>query len=125
MTDPRMRTVLAIVIISGTAVAAPCPRDALYPAAVPWIPCPRLVIPSPCHWCPKGDVRVDVTYDAAAPADLGKAMTAALAKPWVLDSSTTKDGIVNLVAHEPHHHLWIRIAPAAKGATMHVELSDR
>ena len=127
MTVAGMRRSMLAYALAFTAAdaRAACPRDPLYPAAVPWIPCPTLVMPSPCHWCPKGDVHIDATYDGVGGADLAKKVTAALGRPWTIDSDTAIQGGANLVAHDPHHHLWIRITATAKGSTMHVELSPR
>ena len=126
MTDPGMRSALALAIVLIAAPSrAACPRDPLDPAAVPWIPCPVRVLPSPCLWCPAGDIRVDLTYDHATPAALGDAIAAALHAPWTIDSHTDANGAANLVAHDPHHHLWVHVTPTANGAMMHVDVSRR
>jgi len=83
---------LSLVLVSAAA-AAPCARDPQIPAALPVVACPKLVVPSPCHWCPLGDTFLDLHYDAA-PGALAMSWAGALrGAGWTVTAQA--GGIVN------------------------------
>jgi len=85
---------LALSLVLGSAAsAAPCARDLQIPAALPMVPCPKLVVPSPCHWCPLGDTFLDLHYDTD-PRALARSWADALrGAGWTVTAQA--GGIVN------------------------------
>jgi hypothetical protein len=111
----------AAALLAAAPAAADCPRDALYPADLPWIACPRLVMPAPCLWCVPDDVRLDLYYDDADPAALVDAVAAGLGSSWTV-TVHTKD---TLAAVAPKRRFYIKVTAEKRSTLMFLESGPR
>jgi hypothetical protein len=114
-------SILLAALLASASVAADCPRGALYPADLPWIPCPRMVVPAPCWWCVAGDVHLDLYYDDADPAALVDAFAAGLGSSWKVTVHTKEA----LAAVAPKRRFYIKVTTEKHGVSMFLESGPR
>ena len=114
----RALAVAASLLLAQLASATPCARDPLLPAALPAVGCPRLVVPSPCHWCPQGDTFLDLHHDADRVALSGDWAAALRSSGWTVRTAQTD--IVN--ATRGSSRVWLRLDPGRAPHTTIIRL---
>jgi hypothetical protein len=118
-----VRITIVLLALLARAAAADCPRDTLYPADVPWIPCPSLVTPAPCDRCLAHDPssRLFVYYDDADPTALVDAIASGLDSSWRVIEHT-KDVVA---AEAPHRRLYVQATAEKRHVRLYVDSGPR